>query len=332
MPAGRRNPLNTAIIEIHDLVQHFTQGRFFDKKVIHALNGITLSVYSGETLGLVGETGCGKTTLCRAVMRLYKPTGGRIFYKGEDITNLKEKKLKFVRKNMQMIFQDPVDSMNPRLTVGYIVEEPLLIQTKQNASERKHKAQSLLERVGLSADSYHRYPHEFSGGQRQRIAIARSLILNPEILICDEPVSALDVSVQSQVLNLMMELQRDNNLTMLLISHDLSVVRHMSDRVAVLYLGSLMELSSSRSIYQEAKHPYTKALISAIPNTKKEEINSLTGEVPSPINLPSGCPFHENCPHCQEICMQKKPELKLLGKEHYCACHFVETGGTESHS
>lgn len=314
------------IIEIKDLVQHFQQGRFIGKKVVHALNGVSLNVYEGETLGLVGETGCGKSTLCRAVMRLYKPTSGYVSYRGTEITRLGERKLKFVRKNMQMIFQDPADSMNSRLTVGYIIEEPLVIQTKMNAEQRKAKAMSLLTDVGLPEASYFRYPHEFSGGQRQRIAIARALALDPEVIVCDEPVSALDVSVQSQVLNLLMDMQKEHKLTLIFISHALSIVRHMSDRVAVMYLGSIMELADSLTIYDDPRHPYTKALIAAIPKpdpSKRAERIPFTGEIPSPINLPSGCPFHLNCPEKIEKCSVEKPEYKMIKPGHYCACHLV---------
>jgi oligopeptide/dipeptide ABC transporter ATP-binding protein len=315
-----------AIIEVKDLVQHFAQGRFSGKRIVHALNGVNLSVLPGETLGVVGETGCGKSTLCRAIMRLYKPTSGRIFFDGVDVTKLRERDLKFMRRQMQMVFQDPADSMNPRLNVGYIIEEPLMIQTKMDAESRKATAMGLLKDVGLPEDSYLRYPHEFSGGQRQRIAIARALALEPKVIVCDEPVSALDVSVQSQVLNLLLDLQKEHNLTLIFISHALSVVRHMSDRVAVMYLGSVMELADSRTIYEEPRHPYTQALIAAIPKTdptKRGIIIPFTGEIPSPIDLPSGCPFHQNCPQRIEGCDKVKPEIKEIGPGHFCACHLA---------
>jgi oligopeptide/dipeptide ABC transporter ATP-binding protein len=314
------------ILEARGLVQHFAQGRFSGRKVVHALNGVDLAVRRGETLGLVGETGCGKSTLCRAMMRLYKPTAGQVLFEGRDITALRERDLKFVRKSMQMIFQDPADSMNPRLNVGYIIEEPLLIQTRLDAAQRRELAMGLLADVGLPEDSYFRYPHEFSGGQRQRIAIARSLALEPEVVICDEPVSALDVSVQSQVLNLLLELQKEHSLTMVFVSHALSVVRHMSDRVAVMYLGSVMELADSLAIYEAPRHPYTQALIAAIPKTdpsKRAERIPFTGEIPSPIDLPAGCPFRQNCPRAIGQCEKVKPEPREVSPGHFCACHLA---------
>ncbi len=313
------------IFEVENLVQEFSQGRY-SKAVVHALNGVSLSVYEGETLGLVGETGCGKSTLCRAMMRLYKPTSGVIKYRGRDITYLKERKLKDVRSDVQMIFQDPAESMNSRMNVGYVIEEPLIIQTKMTADERKAKVLQLLKDVGLPEDAYYRYPHEFSGGQRQRIAIARALAVDPKIVVCDEPVSALDVSVQSQVLNLLLDMQETRKLTVIFISHGLNVVRHMSDRIAVMYLGSIMELATSSAIYSEPVHPYTQALIAAIPDTdpsKRQRRIPFTGEIPSPINLPSGCPFHINCTKKIDKCSVEKPVLRDIGGGHMCACHLV---------
>lgn len=313
------------IFEVNNLVQEFTQGKY-SKNVVHALNGVSLTVYKGETLGLVGETGCGKSTLCRAIMRLYKPTSGSVKYKGRDITRLHEWSLKDVRRNVQMIFQDPADSMNSRLNVGYIIEEPLIIQTHLSIAERREKAMYLLKHVGLPEDAYFRYPHEFSGGQRQRIAIARALALDPEIIVCDEPVSALDVSVQSQVLNLILDMQEERNLTVLFISHGLNVVRHMSDRVAVMYLGNIMELATSEVIYSNPLHPYTQALIAAIPEPDPERRTRripFTGEIPSPIHLPTGCPFHMNCSKRIDKCATEKPEYREIEKGHFCACHIV---------
>jgi len=313
------------IFEAVDLVQEFSQGKY-TKNVVHALNGVNIKVYPGETLGLVGETGCGKSTLCRAMMRLYKPTSGKVLYKGKSIESLPERKLKDVRRNVQMIFQDPADSMNSRMNVGYIIEEPLLIQTKMTPHERKEKVMGLLKYVGLPEDAYYRYPHEFSGGQRQRIAIARALVLDPEVVVCDEPVSALDVSVQSQVLNLLLDMQKERNLTLLFISHGLNVVKHMSDRVAVMYLGSIMEMAPSVDIYKDPLHPYTQALIAAIPDTDPDNRRRripFTGEIPSPIHLPKGCPFHLNCTKKIDKCAVEKPVLREVEEGHMCACHLV---------
>lgn len=313
------------IFEAVDLVQEFSQGKY-TKNVVHALNGVNIKVYPGETLGLVGETGCGKSTLCRAMMRLYKPTSGKVIYKGRSIESLPERKLRDVRRNVQMIFQDPADSMNSRMNVGYIIEEPLLIQTKMTPNERKEKVMGLLKYVGLPEDAYYRYPHEFSGGQRQRIAIARALVLDPEVVVCDEPVSALDVSVQSQVLNLLLDMQKERNLTLLFISHGLNVVKHMSDRVAVMYLGSIMEMAPSLEIYKDPLHPYTQALIAAIPDTDPDNRRRripFTGEIPSPIHLPTGCPFHLNCTKKIDKCSVEKPVLREVAEGHMCACHLV---------
>jgi peptide/nickel transport system ATP-binding protein len=319
--------METPLIEARGLVQEFKQGRYAGRKVVHALNGVSLSIAHGETLGLVGETGCGKSTLCRVLMRLYRPTSGSVIFEGRDIARMGERALRPLRRDMQMVFQDPADSMNPRLNIGAIIEEPFEIQTRLPRAERKEAAMALLGEVGLPEDSYLRYPHEFSGGQRQRVAIARALALKPKLLVCDEPVSALDVSVQSQILNLLLSLQESHGLAMVFVSHALSIVRHMSDRVAVMYLGSIMELSGSIAIYEEPRHPYTQALIAAIPKPdpgSRELKIPFTGEIPSPIDLPSGCPFHLNCPRRIAICEKVKPALVENSPGHFCACHLVK--------
>ncbi len=318
--------IKNPIIEVNELHHHFKQSRSgLGKQKIHAINGISLTLFKGETLGLVGETGCGKSTLSKVLTRLYKPTMGTLNFNGVNISRLPERKLKFLRERVQMIFQDPSESMNSRLNIGYIIEEPLIIQTKMSARERKLRALELLDTVGLPKDSYYRYPHEFSGGQRQRVAIARAIALNPEVIICDEAVSALDVSIQAQILNLLLDLQARDGLTILFISHDLSVVRHMSDRVAVMYLGTIVEISTAQSIYTDAKHPYTLELIDAIPRTnplEKRGKKLSLGEVPSSVDLPEGCVFHNNCPKSMEICKKLKPKLNNLTNNHEVACHL----------
>lgn len=319
------------ILEVHNLKKYFPiKAGFFQRTVgqIKAVNGVSFYVKKGETLGIVGESGCGKSTLGRTVIRLYKPTDGKIIFKNQDITYMGERNLsKHIRKDIQMIFQDPYASLNPRKTLGTILNEPFVTHNLYTPAERKEKVGELLERVGLSSTYINRYPHEFSGGQRQRIGIARALALNPDLIIADEAVSALDVSIQAQIINLMEDLQEEFGLTYIFISHDLSVVRHISDRVAVMYLGSMMEIAGKHEIYEEPLHPYTQALLSAVPVIKKEgkpkrERIVLQGEVPSPANPPTGCVFHTRCPYAMDICKQKVPELKEVRPEHFVACHL----------
>jgi oligopeptide transport system ATP-binding protein len=323
-----------ALLRVEGLVKHFplTQGIVFKKTIgqVRAVDGVNFTLHSGETLGLVGESGCGKSTVSKLVMNLEKPTAGSVFYKGTDITNLKGRELRRLRRNIQIIFQDPYSSLNPRMTVGDIVSEPWDIHPDVVPSkDRQRRTRELLERVGLNPDFVNRYPHQFSGGQRQRIGIARALALQPEIIICDEPVSALDVSVQAQVVNLLGELQRDFGLAYIFIAHDLSVVRHISDRVAVMYLGSIVEVGSEDDIYEKTAHPYTQALLSAVPvldpavRAHKKRI-MLTGDVPSPANPPSGCRFRTRCWKAQDICATEPPELVDRGQGHPVACHFAE--------
>ena len=289
-----------------------------------AVDGISFDIKHGETLGLVGESGCGKSTLGRCIARLYNPTSGSIEFEGTDITKLKGKQLLPYRKHIQMIFQDPMESLNARHTVGDILEEPFIIHGIGDRTERASRVRKLLDIVGLPARSATRYPFEFSGGQRQRIGIARSIALNPRLIICDEPVSALDVSIQSQILNLLVDLQKEFNLAYLFIAHDLAVVKHISDRIAIMYLGNIVEESSGDSIYKTAKHPYTQSLISAIPipdphNRSKRQI--ITGDVPSPINPPSGCRFHPRCPQVMDRCKAETPALRTVAN-HEVACHL----------
>jgi oligopeptide transport system ATP-binding protein len=322
------------LLRVEGLVKHFplTQGIVFKKTVgqVRAVDGVNFTLNSGETLGLVGESGCGKSTVSKLLMQLEKPTAGKIFYKGTDVTSLKGKELRRLRRNIQIIFQDPYSSLNPRMTVGDIVAEPWEIHSDIVPSgDRQKRARELLERVGLNPDFVNRYPHQFSGGQRQRIGIARALALQPEIIVCDEPVSALDVSVQAQVVNLLEELQAEFGLSYLFIAHDLSVVRHISDRVAVMYLGSIVEIGTEDDIYEKTAHPYTQALLSAVPildpeARKHKKRIMLTGDVPSPANPPSGCRFRTRCWKAQDICATDPPELVDRGQGHPAACHFAE--------
>jgi len=294
--------------------------------VVKAVDDINLTIRKGETLGLVGESGCGKSTLGRTILKLIPMTSGQILYNGEDIAAYDNKKMWEMRKKMQIIFQDPYSSLNPRMTVFDLVSAPLDVYGIGTAEERKEMVINILNDVGLDKQYLNRFPHEFSGGQRQRIGIARALILNPEFVVCDEAVSALDVSVRAQVLNLMKKMQEKRNLTYLFISHDLSVVRHVSDRVAVMYLGSVVEIAGKHELYGEPKHPYTQALLSAIPipdaNRKRQRI-ILEGDVPSAYNPPSGCKFHTRCPYATEQCRTEVPQLKSIGGDHMVACHQV---------
>ena len=322
------------LLRVEGLVKHFplTQGIVFKKTVgqVRAVDGVSFSLDKGETLGLVGESGCGKSTVSKLIMHLEKPTAGKIFYKGTDITELSGKDLRKLRRNIQIIFQDPYSSLNPRMTVGDIVGEPWEIHPDVVPSkDRQRRVRELLERVGLNPDFVNRYPHQFSGGQRQRIGIARALALQPEIIVCDEPVSALDVSVQAQVINLLEELKHEFGLAYIFIAHDLSVVRHISDRVAVMYLGAIVEIGTEEDIYENSAHPYTQALLSAVPvldpvaRAQKTRI-MLTGDVPSPANPPSGCRFRTRCWKAQDICATDPPELVDRGQGHPAACHFAE--------
>jgi oligopeptide/dipeptide ABC transporter ATP-binding protein len=297
---------------------------------VKAVDDVSLDIHEGETLGLVGESGCGKSTLGRTVLRLLDPTDGAILFDGKDITNLPQRELRPVRRRMQMIFQDPYASLNPRMTVGATVGEPLDIHgLAVNSKVRADRIAHLLEKVGLRADAVSRYPHEFSGGQRQRIGIARALAVEPRFIVCDEPISALDVSIQAQIVNLLQDLQEEENLTYLFISHDLKIVQYICDRVAVMYLGRVVELAQAKTLYAEPKHPYTKALLSAVPKpnprAKKERV-ILEGDVPSPITPPSGCPFHPRCPVADkpQACFDEIPALRVLDNGTRAACHVVE--------
>ena len=314
------------LLEIQNLKTYYPiKGGFFKRTVgnVKAVDDVSFTIGKGETLGLVGESGCGKSTTGRTILRLLSPTSGKIIFDGKDITNLSGKDLRLARKDFQMVFQDPYASLNPKQMVGDIVSEPIRNFSNKSLKDLKDEVMSLLKRVGLPEDAYYKYPHEFSGGQRQRIGIARALALKPKLIIADEPVSALDVSVQSQVLNLLKELQDEFDLTFLFIAHDLSVVKHMSDRIGVMYLGNLVELADKDSLYSEPLHPYTQALISAIPEPdprKRKERIVLQGDVPSPANPPTGCPFHTRCPVAKEECSKVKPTLKEVKPGHQVAC------------
>jgi oligopeptide transport system ATP-binding protein len=320
------------LMEVRDLKKHFpiTRGIVIQRQVgaIKAVDGISFDVYPGETLGLVGESGCGKSTTGRTILQLYRPTAGEVHFEGIDLVNIKGEELRRMRRRMQMIFQDPYASLNPRMTVGNIIGEPLEVHGIAKGQERRERVQELLRVVGLNPYFVNRYPHEFSGGQRQRIGVARALALNPAFIVCDEPISALDVSIQAQVVNLLEDLQAEFGLTYLFIAHDLSMVRHISTRVAVMYLGKIVELTDRESLYNSPQHPYTKALLSAVPipdpvvEEKRQRI-ILEGDVPSPANPPKGCNFSTRCPVAIDRCFEEDPEFREVASDHWCACHLV---------
>ena len=318
------------LLEATNIVKYFPiKGGIFMKEIaaVKAVDGVSLTIDEGETVGLVGESGCGKTTFGRAILRLEEPTSGDIYFEGESILSYDKNKMQALRKKMQIIFQDPFSSLNPRKTVSHIIGEPLLVHGIKSRKKREERVLELLQVVGLRKEHMRRYPHQFSGGQRQRIGVARALALNPRLIVCDEAVSALDVSIQAQVINLLKDLQREFGLTYLFISHDLSVVEHVSDRVAVMYLGKIVEFAPSQTLYQTPLHPYTQALLSAVPvpdpALKGNERIILKGDVPSPIEPPPGCSFHPRCLFAKDICSKREPEFRKIRNKHFVACFFA---------
>ncbi|MEQ6390830.1 dipeptide ABC transporter ATP-binding protein [Bacillaceae bacterium S4-13-58] len=314
-----------ALLEVTNLKQYFTSKKGFlsHKTIVKAVDGVNLEIEEGQTLGIVGESGCGKSSLGRAVLRLVDPTEGSIKFNGKEVTGMNSQQMKELRKEMQIVFQDPYASLNPRNTIRQILEAPLIIHNVGPRKKRKEIVEELMDKIGLRKEQLNDYPHEFSGGQRQRIGIARALSLNPKLIIADEPVSALDVSVQSQVLNLMLELQQEMNLSYMFISHDLSVVQHISDKVAVMYLGKVVEIADVEELYKHPIHPYTKALLSALPipdPVQKRERIILQGDLPSPSNPPTGCAFHTRCPMATKECKEVTPKLEAKAKDHFAAC------------
>jgi len=319
-----------ALLQAVNIVKYFPiKGGVFMKEIaaVKAVDGVSLTIGEGETVGLVGESGCGKTTFGRAILRLEEPTSGEIYFEGQSILDYDKKKMQALRKKMQIIFQDPFSSLNPRKTVAHIIGEPLLVHGMRSRTKRDERVLELLTVVGLRKEHMRRYPHQFSGGQRQRIGVARALALNPRLIVCDEAVSALDVSIQAQVINLLKDLQNDFGLTYLFISHDLSVVEHVSDRVAVMYLGKIVEFAPSKALYKKPIHPYTQALLSAVPlpdpALKRNTRIILKGDVPSPIDPPPGCSFHPRCLYAKETCSRSEPELKETDNDHLAACFFA---------
>ncbi len=329
--AGATSPNGETLLEVQNLKMYFpiTQGIILQRQVgaVQAVDDISFTIRKGETLGLVGESGCGKSTTGRAILQLYKPTGGNVIFHGRDLTKLKSGDMRRMRRELQMIFQDPYASLNPRMTVGSIIGEPLEIHNLAKGRAKQERVQELLRTVGLNPYFANRYPHEFSGGQRQRIGIARALAVEPQFIVCDEPISALDVSIQAQIINLLEELQERLGLTYLFIAHDLAVVRHISDRVAVMYVGKIVEITDRNTIFEDPLHPYTKALLSAIPIPdpvleKRRSRIILTGDVPSPVNPPPGCRFNPRCPYAEDNCRVDEPPLAEVRPGHFVACHY----------
>ncbi|MCQ1529234.1 MULTISPECIES: ABC transporter ATP-binding protein [Lutispora] len=324
--------MNNVILEVKDLKMHFpikikTKSFISEKKYVKAVDGVSFSIHEGETLGLVGESGCGKSTTGKMIVKLLEPTEGSIRFRGKDVFKTQGEESKLLRKEVQIIFQDPYSSLDPRFTVGRTISEPLVVHKIGDEKTRKERAIKLMNDVGLMGEYFDRYPHEFSGGQRQRIGVARALALNPSLIVCDEPVSALDVSIQAQILNLMQELQAKYHLTYLFISHNLSVVKHICDRIAVMYLGKIVEIANKKDLFDNPKHPYTQALLSAIPIPDPEiivEQEMLEGDVPSPVDPPSGCRFHTRCKNVMDICKKQEPKDLNMGEDHIVACHLYD--------